>query len=212
MLRNLLADVRYSLRGFALRPGFAVVIVLTLALGIGVNVAMYSIYEQVLLRPLPVLEPERLVNLSSQNLGHGNVQCNAAGDCGAVFSYPMFRDLERFDGPFAGIAAHRYVDANIAYGNQTDAGYAMLVSGSYFPVLGLAPALGRLLVPGDDAVDGEAAAVVLSHEYWRALGADPAILGKTLVVNGKPLTIVGVVPARFHGTTVSQRVQIYVPI
>ena len=213
MLSNLLADIRYCLRGFALRPLFAIVVVLTLALGIGVNVAMYSIFEQVLLRPLPVREPQRLVNLSSQNLGHGNVSCNNAGDCGYVFSYPMFRDLERLDGPFSGIAAHRYVDANIAFGTQTDAGFAMLVSGSYFPVLGLAPALGRLLGPGDDAVDGEAAAVVLSHEYWQnALGADPAIVGKTLVVNGKPLTIVGVVPATFHGTTINQRVQVYVPI
>jgi predicted permease len=213
MLASLLNDVRYALRGFALRPLFAIVVVLTLALGIGVNTAMYSIFEQVLLRPLPVHEPDRLVNLSSQNLGHGNVSCNNAGDCGAVFSYPMFRDLERLDGPFTGIAAHRYVDANIAFGAHTDAGFAMLVSGSYFPVLGLVPALGRLLGPGDDAVDGEAAAVVLGHEYWQnGLGADPAIIGKTLIVNGKPLTIVGVVPPTFHGTTINQRVQVYVPI
>jgi predicted permease len=213
MLASLLNDVRYALRGFALRPLFAVVVVLTLAIGIGVNTAMYSIFEQVLLRPLPVHEPHGLVNLSSQNLGRGNVSCNNAGDCSAVFSYPMFRDLERFDGPFTGIAAHRYVDANIAFGPRSEAGFAMLVSGSYFPVLGLAPALGRLLGPGDDAVDGEAAAVVLSHEYWQnALGADPAVIGKTLVVNGKPLTIVGVVPATFHGTTIDQRVQVYVPI
>jgi len=213
MLSNLIGDVRYCLRGFALRPLFAVVVVLTLALGIGVNTAMYSIFEQVLLRPLPVHEPARLVNLSSQNLGHGNVSCNNAGDCSNVFSYPMFRDLARFDGPFTGIAAHRYVDANIAFGTSTDAGFAMLVSGSYFPLLGLTPTLGRLLGPGDDAVDGEAGAVVLSHEYWQnALGADPAVIGKTLVVNGKPLTIVGVVPASFHGTTINQRVQVYVPI
>jgi predicted permease len=213
MLASLLNDVRYALRGFAQRPLFAIVVVLTLALGIGVNTAIYSIFEQVLLRPLPVREPDRLVNLSSQNLGHGNVSCNNAGDCGAVFSYPMFRDLERLDGPFTGIAAHRYVDANIAFGSHTDAGFAMLVSGSYFPVLGLVPALGRLLGPGDDAVDGEAAAVVLSYEYWQnALGAEPAIIGKTLVVNGKPLTIVGVVPPTFHGTTIDQRVQVYVPI
>ena len=213
MLSRLLADIRYCVRGFAVRPGFAVVVVLTLALGISVNTAMYSIFEQILLRPLPVHEPERLVNLSSQNLGHGNVQCNSAGDCSAVFSYQMFRDLERVDGPFAGVAAHRYVDANLAYGGHTYAGYAMLVSGSYFGVLGIAPALGRLLVSSDDAVDGEADVAVLSYEYWRnALGGDPAVVGNTLVVNGKPLTIVGVVPADFHGTTLDFRPQIYVPI
>jgi predicted permease len=213
MLASLLNDVRYALRGFALRPLFAIVVVLTLALGIGVNAAMYSIFEQVLLRPLPVHEPDRLVNLSSQNLGHGNVQCNNAGDCSAVFSYQMYRDLERVDGPFTGVAAHRYVDANLAYGGQTYAGHSMLVSGSYFGVLGIVPALGRVLGPSDDAIDGEAGAAVLSYEYWRnALGGDPAIVGQTLVVNGKPLTIVGVVPADFHGTTLDLHPQIYVPI
>jgi len=213
MLSNLLADVRYCLRGFALRPLFAIVVVLTLALGIGVNVAMFSIFAHVLLEPLPVPEPYRLVNLSSQNLGIGNANCNNGGDCNSVFSYPMFRDLERSDGPFTGIAAHRYFEANIAYGEQSYAGYAMLVSGSYFGVLGLTPALGRLLGPADDAVEDEAATVVLSHEYWRnALGADPGVIGKTLVINGKPLTIVGVVPEQFHGTTIGGHAHVYVPI
>jgi putative ABC transport system permease protein len=213
MLSNLLADIRYSLRGFALRPLFAGVVVLTLALGIGMNVAMFSIFEQVLLRPLPVREPDRLVNLSTPSAGSDNATCNPAGDCNAVFSYQMFRDLERLDRPFSGIAAHRSVEANVAYDNQTYAGYAMLVSGSYFPVLGIAPALGRLLGPGDDAVEGEADVVVLSHEYWRnALGGDRAVIGKTLIVNGKPLNIVGIVPEEFKGTTINRRAQVYVPI
>jgi putative ABC transport system permease protein len=213
MLAILLDDLRYAVRGFARRPLFAVVVVLTLAVGIGVNVAMFSIFEQVLLRPLPAPEPDRLVNLSSPSLGKGSSNCNNAGDCDSVFSYPMFRDLERSDGPFTGIAAHRYFDANIAYNGQSYAGYAMLVSGSYFPVLGLSPALGRLLGPNDDAVEDEATVVVLSYDYWRsALGADPDVLGKTLVVNGKLLTIVGVAPERFHGTTVGGHAHVYVPI
>ncbi len=204
MLASLLNDVRYAVRGFARRPLFAAVVVLTLALGIGVNVAMFSIFEQVLLRPLPVPEPERLVNLSSPGLGQGNASCNNAGDCNSVFSYPMFRELERKSmGHSPASRRTAILDASIAYGGQTYAGYAMLVSGSYFPVLGLAPALGRLLGPDDDTVEDKAAAVVLSHEYWRnALGADPGVVGKTLVVNGKPLTIVGVVPEQFHGTTI----------
>jgi len=107
MLSNLLNDVRYSLRGFARRPGFAAVIVLTLAGGIAINVAIYSIFEQVLLRPLSVLEPERLVNLSSPGPKRGSTHCNEAGNCESIFSYGMFRDLERLGGPFAGIAAHR---------------------------------------------------------------------------------------------------------
>jgi putative ABC transport system permease protein len=213
MLSNLLADVRYSLRNLARRPGFAAVVVLTLAGGIAINVAIYSIFEQMLLRPLPVFEPDRLVNLSSPGIKRGHTSCNDAGTCDTIFSYPMFRDLERLDGPLAGVAAHRGVEANFAFGSQSSFGKAMLVSGSYFSVLGVQPALGRLLGPGDDAVDGEASAAVLSHAYWSdALGADPAVLGKTLVVNGKPLTIVGVAPPEFRGTTVGLPPQVFVPI
>jgi putative ABC transport system permease protein len=213
MLANLLADVRYSLRGFALRPTFAIVVVLTLAFGIGVNVAIYSIFEQIMLRPLPVSEPERLVNLASPGAPGGSTSTNDAGGYDAVFSYQMFRDLERLEQPFASLAAHRYAQANVAFAGQTFSGWAELVSGSYFPTLGIQPALGRLLGPGDDAVEGEAAAVVLSHTYWEnVLGANPGVLGETLVVNGKPLAIVGVAPADFRGTTLGSVPQVYVPI
>src|SRR5688572_21199162 len=107
MLANLLSDARYCLRGFRLRPGFAVVIVLTLAFGIGVNVAVFSMYEGLLLRPLPVDEPDRLVNFGGPGPKPGGTSCNEAGSCEEVFSYLMFRDLERADGPtdspFAGV-------------------------------------------------------------------------------------------------------------
>jgi predicted permease len=213
MLSNLFNDVRYSLRNLARRPAFAAVVVLTLAGGIAINVAIYSIFEQMLLRPLPIFDPDRLVNLSSPGIMRGHTSCNDAGTCDTIFSYPMFRDLERLDGPFAGVAAHRGAAANFAFGSLSSFGRAMLVSGSYFSVLGVQPALGRLLGPGDDAVDGEANAVVLSHAYWSgALGADPEVLGKTLVVNGKPLTIVGVAPREFRGTTVGLLPQVFVPI
>jgi predicted permease len=213
MLATLLADLRYSLRSLARRPGFAAVIVLTLAGGIAINVAIYSIFEQVLLRPLPVLEPERLVNLSAPGIKRGHTSCNDAGGCDAVFSYPMFRDLERLDGPFTGVAAHRSMAANFAFAGQSSFGRAMLVSGGYFPLLGVTPWLGRLLAPGDDAVDGEASVAVVSHAYWStALGADPAVIGKTITVNGAPLAVVGVAPPEFHGTTVGLEPQVFVPI
>jgi putative ABC transport system permease protein len=213
MLGTLLSDVRYCLRGFRLRPGFAVVIVLTLAFGIGVNVAVYSMYDGLLLRPLPVGEPDQLVNFSAPGPKPGGTTCNQAGNCEDVLSYPMFRDLERADGPFSGLAAHRLVQANLGFQGQTAAANGMLVSGSYFRVLGLAPALGRLLGPDDDRVDGEASAVVLSYDYWRNdLGGNPAAVGKTLVVNGKPLEIVGVGPRGFSGTTVGTRADVFAPI
>jgi putative ABC transport system permease protein len=213
MFSRLAADIAYSLRGFALRPTYASVVVLTLACGIAVNVTIFSIFEQMLLKPLPVPDPGSLVNLASPGLRRGSTSCNDSGSCDEIFSYPMFRDLEKVDGPFAGVAAHRYVDANLALDGRTFYGRLSLVSGSYFPLLGLQPALGRLLGADDDAAEGEARAVVLGYEFWQnVLGADASVLGRALVVNGEPLTVVGVAPRGFHGTTIGARPQVYVPI
>ncbi len=213
MLANLLSDVRFCLRGFARRPLFAVVVVTTLALGLGINAAILSIYDQILLRELPVPDPDGLVNLGSPGIKQGNTSCNDGGTCEEIFSYPMFRDLERVDGPFEGIAAHRYADTSLAFEGETATGSALLVSGQYFSLLGVRPAVGRLLDANDDRVDGEASAVVLTYAHWEsAFGADPAVVGRALVVNGKPLTIVGVGPRGFHGTTVGERPLVFVPI
>jgi predicted permease len=208
-----LNDVRFCLRGFARRPLFAFVVIVTLALGLSINASIYSIYDQFLLRELPVQAPHELVNLASPGPRQGMTSSNDGGTAEEIFSYPMFRDLERVDGPFVGIAAHRIVDTNLSFDGDTIAGEGMLVSGSYFPLLGIRPAVGRLLDTNDDRVDGEADAVVLSHGYWEtAFGADPGVVGRTLVVNGKPLTIVGVGPQGFSGTTVGSRPQVFVPI
>ncbi|MCC6202988.1 MAG: ABC transporter permease [Gammaproteobacteria bacterium] len=213
MLASFWSDVRYCLRGFARRPLFAIVIVSTLAFGIGVNVAVLALFEQVLLRPLPVAEPDRLVNLVSPGPKPGRTSSNQAGTSDSVFSYPMFRDLERLEIPLAGIAGHVHVAANLGRDGHTTAGGAMLVSGRYFALLGLQPALGRLLDAHDDRSNGDASVVVLSHDYWRnELGGDPGVLGATLVVNGMPLTIVGVAPAGFSGTTLGVRPAVFVPI
>jgi predicted permease len=210
---NLLSDVRYCLRGFARRPLFAAVVIATLALGISINAAVVSIYDQVLVRALPAAAPDELVNLASPGPKQGGSSTNDGGTQDEIFSYPMFRDLERLDGPFVGIAAHRKVEANLSFAGVTTAGASMLVSGSYFPLLGVRPAVGRLLDSSDDRVDGEASAAVLSHAYWQsAFGADPGVVGRTLVVNGKPLTIVGAAPQGFHGTRLGERPQVYVPI
>ena len=210
---NLLSDVRYCLRGFARRPAFAAVVVATLAIGLSVNAAIFSIYDQLLLRALPVPDAHELVNFGAPGFKQGRTGCNDGGTCDEIFSYPMFRDLERIDGPLVGIAAHRYVDANLALDGATATGSAMLVSGSYFPLLGVRPTIGRLLDANDDRVEGQAEAVVLSHAYWQsAFGGDPQVVGRDLVVNGKPLAIVGVGPEGFHGTTVGERPLVFVPI
>ena len=187
--------LRVTLRGLRRAPGFVVTVVTCIALGVGANAAAFSLFEELLLRPLPVHEPERLVNLGAPGPKPGNDQCNQAGSCEEVFSYPMFRDLERAQTVFTGIAAHELFIANIAYRGRALDGDGVFVSGSYFPVLGLRPALGRLLTPDDDRVIGGHYVVVLSHAFWTAhLGADPTVVGRQIVVNGKSLTVVGVAP------------------
>lgn len=211
MLANLMGDIRYALRGFAQRPMFVAIIVLTLGCGIGVNSAVLSLIEQTLLRPLPVADPEALVNFVSPGPKPGGVSNDVAGSIDEVFSYPMFRDLERLREPFIGIAAHRTIDANVAVDGRTTAARAMLVSGRYFSLLGVVPAAGRLLGPQDDT--GSAETALLSYSYWQTdLDADPSILGRTVVVNGHLLTIVGIAPKGFHGTTLGVRPAVFVPI
>ena len=206
-------NVKLALRTLFKAPFVTTVAIISLALGIGANAAIFSLFNQMLLRPLPVPGADRLVNLEAPGPKPGSQSCNQAGDCQAVFSYAMYRDLEKAQTVFSGIAAHRIFDANLAYRNQTMSGEGMLVSGSYFPVLGVAPAVGRLLSPQDDQKVGESHVVVLSHSYWGTrFDRNPGVVGDTLVVNGRHMTIVGVTPAGFEGTTLGARPQVYVPI
>ena len=208
-----MTSLKFALRTLFRTPFVTTIAVLSLALGIGANSAIFSLFNQMLLRPLPVQSPDALVNLSVPGPKPGSQSCGQAGGCDAVFSYPMFRDLERETKVFSSLAAHRGFSINLAYQGQTLNGDGLLVSGSYFPTLGLAPALGRLLGPGDDRAVGESPVVVLSYDYWTTrFGADPAALNKSLIANGHSLTIVGVAPAGFHGTTLGSKPEIYVPI
>jgi len=205
-------ELRFAFRSLLKTPVVSTVAVLSVALGIGANVAIFSVFNHMLLRPLPVAEPEGLVNLVSPGPRSGAVSCGQPGTCDATFSYPMFRDLERVQTVFTGIAAHRDFGANITFGGVSDGGDVLLVSGSYFPVLGLAPHLGRLLDSSDDR-PGSGSVVVLSYDYWRRqFGERPDVMGQTVRVNSQPLTIVGVAPRGFHGTTLGSRPLMYVPI
>jgi predicted permease len=206
-------NFRLALRTLFKTPFITVVAILSLALGIGANAAIFSLFNQMLLQPLPVREPGRLVNLSAPGPKPGSQSCNNAGDCEEVFSYPMFRDLEKADTGFSGVAAHRLFGANLSAQGQTLSGDGMLVSGSYFNVLGLQPALGRLLGPGDDRAIGEAHVAVLSHSYWQArFGSRADVLNQIIVINGQSMTIVGVAPRGFDGTTLGARPHVFVPI
>jgi predicted permease len=206
-------DLKFALRTLFRTPLVTTVAIVSLAFGIGANAAIFSLFDQVLLRPLPVRDPGRLVNLSAPGPKPGSQSCGQAGSCDDVFSYAMFRDLERQQQVFTSIAAHVGFGASLAYRGQTLAGEGMLVSGSYFPVLGVQPALGRLLSPNDDQAVGESHVVVLSHDYWRThFGASFDVLNQTMIVNGQTMTIVGVAPMGFKGTTLGVNPEVFVPI
>jgi predicted permease len=206
-------SLRQALRTLFRTPLVTAVAVVSLGLGIGANAAIFSMFNEILLRPLPVHEPDRLVNFSSPGPRSGMTSCGQAGSCLSVFSLPMIRDLQKQQTSFTGIAGHRSFGANVSFNGQSQGGQGLQVTGTYFDVLGLRPAAGRLLGAADDRVNGEAAVVVLSHRFWmRRFNGDPAVVNQTLIVNGQPFTIVGVAQEGFDGTTIGSRPQFFVPI
>jgi predicted permease len=206
-------NLKFALRTLFKTPFVTIIAIVSLALGIGANAAIFSCFNQMLLQALTVPQPDQLVNLSAPGPKPGSQSCNQAGDCDAVFSYAMFRDLQKVQTVFTGIAAHRLFGANLAYQGETMNGEGLLVSGNYFQVLQVQPALGRLFDSNDDRLVGEAQVVVLSHGYWTTrFAADPGVLNQGLIVNGRALTIVGVAPRGFDGTTLGSKPQVFVPI
>src|SRR5262249_26090120 len=159
--------LRHPIRQLGRRAGLSALIIGMLALALGATTAMYSIYYETLVRPLPVAAPEQLVNLGAPGPKWGSANCTVAGDCQHVFNHPMFRDLEQRQTAFSGIAGHSEFDANVAFHGTAIPASGMLVSGGYFTVLGVRAALGRLLTPADEPRVGEGAVVVLSYAYWR---------------------------------------------
>ena len=206
-------NLRLAIRRLVKTPFVSLVAIVSLALGIGANAAIFSLFDQILLRPLAVVRPSELVNLAAPGPKPGSNSCGQAGSCQEIFSYPMFRDIERLQTVFTGVAAHVGFGANLAYRGQTLNGQGMLVSGSYFPVLGLQPALGRLLTADDDRNVANHFVTVLSYHYWTGtLGSNPAVLNDTIIVNGQALTVVGVAPRGFSGTTLGSEPKVFVPL
>jgi MacB-like periplasmic core domain len=197
-------------------PFVTIVAILSLGLGIGANAGIYSLFNEILLAPLPVAHPDRLVNFASPGPQVMYYNCGTAGDCDEAYDYPMFRDLERAapKTAFSGIAGHMPFNVSLVMPGQTPiTGDGVLVSGSYFPVLGIQPALGRLLDRTVDQPIEGMYVTVLSYAFWEnVLGGNPAVLGKQITVNGQPLTIIGVAPRGFSGTTLGVRPDVFVPI
>ena len=209
----MLSDLRLAFRTLSKTPFVTAVAVVSLALGIGANTAIYSLFNRMLLSPLPVPDAGALVNLAAPGPKPGSNNCGQAGECDTVFSYPMFRDLERVQTVFTSLAAHQIFSANLATRGQTLNADGVLVSGSYFPTLSVQPALGRVLAPADDVTPGAHPLVVLSHAFWVAqFGASPNVLSEVITINGQAMTVIGVAARGFEGTTLGATPRIFVPI
>jgi len=195
-------DLRYGVRMLIRHPGFTAVAVLTLALGIGANTGIFTLLDKVLIRPLPVERADRLVRFVN----------DASGEPGVV-SYPFYVDLRDGNQVLAGLAAHVQRPFSLSDGMATERVVGEIVSGNYFDVLGVQPALGRFFLPEEDRTPGIHPVAVISHSLWRRrFGADPAAIGKTVAVNGSRYAIVGVAPSEFYGATRGTASEVYVPV
>jgi predicted permease len=200
-------DIRHAVRSLRQAPGFVLVVVLTLGLGIGANTAIFSLMDQVLLRPLPVHDPSALVLLDGPGAFQGRTVNRA------TFSYPMYVDFRDRNQVFSGVLARFPLSTTVVWRGASERANGELVSGNYFDVLGVRPALGRVLNAADDRVPGAHPIAVLSYGYWqRRFGADPLVLNQTITVNGHPFTIVGVSARGFTGVQVGQTADVMLPL
>src|SRR6202167_149139 len=210
-MNSLWQDIHYGLRTLAKNPGFTVIAVLTLALGIGANTAIFSLMNQVLLRRLPVRNPGELVVLHDPGPLTGRLASD--GDNTESFSYPMYKALRESGVSVCSMLGRFSFPASISTQGQTERAHGELVSGNYFEVLGVAPVLGRVFSMDDDRVPGGEPYVVLSHNYWqRRFGGDPSVLNKTLLINNIEMTVVGVARAGFSGVQIGQSPDVFVPL
>lgn len=212
---SLAQDFRYALRQLRRSPVFTLAAAVTLAVGIGANTAIFSLLYQSLLKSLPVDHPEQLVELRFAGNAPGRTDSNG-GDtpqARAYFSYPIYRDLRDRCGVFNGLIAFASAQVGFTWNQRSELIAAELVSGNYFPVLGVHPMLGRILLPSDDTVKDGNPVAVLSYNFWSAhLGSDPTVLNKTVDVNGQPFTVVGVVAKGFSSAVWGTTPDVFVPM
>jgi predicted permease len=206
-MRHLLNDARLALRGWRRAPGFTAIAIASIALGIGANTAIFTLVDQVLLRALPVKAPEQLVQVTLD----GNHYGNNWGDLSEI-SHPWYQALGNqpaFDGVFGRFG----YNLNIGSAGHTEEARGEIITGTYFPVLGVRPALGRLLSPDDDRQRLGHPVAVLSYGYWSSrFGADPSIVNRSILVNGQAYTVIGVAQSGFEGIELGRATDIFVPM
>ena len=205
-------DVRYALRQLLKAPGFTLTAVATLALGIGANTAIFTVFNQVLLRMLPVEKPGELMRLSFIGSDMGHVSAFGGTDLD-FFSDPMYRDLRDRNTVFSGLIADDETQVGAVWKNQPELLSAEIVSGNYFDVLGVRPAAGRLLLSSDDVVKEGSPVVVLSYDYWKTrFDSSRDVVNQTLLINGHPFTIVGVAAKGFSSAINGYTPKVFVPL
>ncbi len=213
-LESWLRDFRYGLRGLAHNPVFAAVAILTLALAIGANTAIFSLLDQALMRSLPVADPQQLVVLNFSGSSSGHTQSHGGNTPGHrhEFSYPMYRDLREKNAVLSGLIAAAPGWVGVTWNKHAEAVSAEMVSGNYFSVLGVQPALGRVLADSDETAPGQNPVAVLNFDFWKTHLAEAPVVGQTIIVNGTPFTVVGVAAPGFQSMEWGMLPSIYVPI
>ena len=211
-MNTLLQDIRYALRQLRKSPAFTLTVIVTLALGIGANAAVFTLFDQVLLRMLPVQKPKELVRFNWTGSFSGSAS-SFGGSSQDFFSFPMYKDLRDHNQVFSGVIAADKTGVGVSWRNQAESSEAEVVSGNYFEVLGLRPALGRLLTAQDDTVKNANPVAVLSYNYWKTRFASaPDIAGQTVLINGHTFTVLGVAPPNFDSAIGGYRPGVFVPM
>jgi predicted permease len=206
---SILQDVRYGLRQLRLQPGFALTAILSLALGIGANTAIFTLVDHVLLRLLPVQNPRELVQLSVEGGRFGS----NSGDDVHTFSYPTYAAFRDRNSVFSGLTGERVERASLTGADGAELVSVGMVAGNYFQVLGVQPHLGRLLNPDDDTARNAHPMAVLQYDYWRTrFAGSPSTVGSTIRMNGSPFTVVGIGAPDFDGTITGTATQVWVPV
>lgn len=211
-MNSLIQDLRYALRQLRKSPGFTATVIVTLALGIGANAAVFTLFDQVLLRMLPVQQAKDLVRFEWTG-GFSGSMSSFGGDSDNYFSYPAYKELQDHNQVFTGILSADKTQVGISWHNQAENDDAEVVSGNYFQVLGLKPALGRLFTPEDDTAKDANPVTVVSYNFWRThLGSARDVVGQTMLLNGHSFTILGVAPPNFDSAIGGYRPNVFIPV
>jgi predicted permease len=203
LIEIIVQDLRYSLRRLIKSPGFTAIAVLSLALGIGANTAIFSLVNTVVLRPLPVERPDEIVALANR----------VENRMFPTFSYPNYKDIRDRSDVFDGLLAYRFAPLSLSHDGINERLWGYVVTGNYFEVLGVRAALGRTISTEDDRLPGGHPVTVISYQCWQQrFGADPAIIGKNLIANGRNYTVIGVAPQGFFGTEIIAAPELWFPM